>query len=150
MTTKADYTDDEWTAIRIAPLSAGMIVVTAQGGGTLRETYSMAKAYAEAREQHGASELLDAIVSERPERDHHRYHSIDELRQGGLERVREAVAVLEAKATPAELGDYRAFVTGLATKVAEAHREDDAQDPVGDGEREAIGEIRAALGAPAG
>ena len=150
MTTKADYTDDEWAEIRMAPLSAGMIVVTAQSGGTLRETFSMAKAYGEAREQHGASELLDAIVSDKPERDHRRYHSTDELRQGGLERVREAVAVLEAKATPAELGDYRAFVVGLATKVAEAHREGDAQDPVGEGEREAIGEIRAALGAPAG
>src|SRR6478672_1662663 len=70
MTTKSDFSAEEWQLILEAPPSAGMIVVTAQRGGMFRETIAIAKAYAEAREQHGQSELLDEIVSAKPERDH--------------------------------------------------------------------------------
>ena len=44
MTTKADFTPQEWDLVLEGPPSAGMIVITAQRGGTLRETVSMAKA----------------------------------------------------------------------------------------------------------
>ena len=63
MTTKSDFSTEDWQLILEAPPSAGMIVVTAQRGGTFRETIAMAKAYAEARQQHGESELLDEIVA---------------------------------------------------------------------------------------
>jgi len=149
MTVKSDFAEAEWTRVLLGPTSAGMIVMTAQSGRMLRETYSMAKAYAEAREQHGASELLDAIVSQKPATDHTHYHSRDELRQAGLQHIRDAVALLEQKATPAELDDYRTFVVGLSTKVAGAHEEDGSSDPIGAGERAAIDEIRLALGTPA-
>ena len=46
MTAKADFTPQEWDQILEGPTSAGMIVITAQPGGTIRETFSMAKAYA--------------------------------------------------------------------------------------------------------
>ena len=123
MTTKADFTAKEWDVVLEAPPSAGLIVVTAQRGGTLRETVAMAKAYNEARRSHGASELLDEIVAAKPERDHTRYHSVDELKQHGLQHLRDAVSVLEQKATPQEVDDYRRFVVTLANKVANAHRE---------------------------
>ncbi len=144
MTTKADFTEEDWKTILEGPPSAGMIVVTAQRGGTIRETCAIAKAYAEARQQHGASELLDEIVGAKPEMDHTRYHSFDELKQHGLQHLRDAVALLEQKATPDELDDYRRFVVALAEKVAAAHREGDTD--VSDAERAAIGEISGALG----
>jgi hypothetical protein len=147
MTGKADFTPDEWKLVLEGPPSAGMIVITAQRKGTIRETMAMAKAYTEARQQHGESELLDEITSARPQIDHTRYHSADELRQHGLETVRQAVEVLEQKATPAELDDYRRFVLTLADKVANAHREGDTA--VSDAEHEAIAEISTSLGQPA-
>src|SRR5436305_5811213 len=110
MTTKADFTQQEWDAVLEGPPSAGMIVVTAARGGTFRETFAIGKAYAEARKQHGASELLDAIVSAKPESDHTRYHSVQEIREHGLQHVRDAVEVLERKAAAEELDDYRRFV----------------------------------------
>src|SRR5882757_900207 len=100
MTGKSDFTEEEWTTVLEGPPSAGLIVITAQRGGTFRETYSMAKAYTEARQDHGASELLDEIVSAKPHVDHTRYSSPEELKQAGLQRVRDAVALLEAKASP--------------------------------------------------
>jgi hypothetical protein len=147
MTGKADFTPEEWELVLEGPPTAGMIVVTAQRGGTIRETLAIAKAYVEARKQHGASELLDEIVSAKPEIDHTRYHSVDELKQNGLQHLRDAVAVLARKATPEELEDYRRFVLALAEKVATAHREDGAD--VSEAERAAIDEISASLATPA-
>jgi hypothetical protein len=148
MTTKSDFSADEWRLILEAPPSAGMIVVTAQHGGTFRETIAMAKAYVEARQQHGESELLDEIVAAKPERDHTHYHSPDELKQHGLQHLRDSVALLERKATPVEVGEYRQFIINLTHKVAAAHREH-GQD-VSEPEQAAIDEITAALSPTAG
>src|ERR1700690_2965872 len=98
MTGQADFTPDEWKLILEAPPSAGFIVVTAQRGGTLRETIAIAKAYTEARQEDGASELLHEITATKPERDHTHYPSPAELKQGSLQHLRDAVALLETKA----------------------------------------------------
>ena len=143
MTAKSDFSPEEWQAVLEGPPSAGMILVTAQRGGTIRETMAMAKAYVEARKQHGDSELLDEIVAAKPEIDHTRYHSVDELKEKGLEHVRNAVELLERKATPAELEDYRRFVLTLADRVASAHRE--GGESISPAERAAIEEIAATL-----
>src|SRR3974390_2225986 len=116
MTSKSDYTDEEWQLILEAPPSAGMIVVTAQRGGSFRETIAMAKAYVEARQQHGESELLDEIVAAKPERDHTHYHSPAELKDHELQHLRESVALLQSKATAAEVDAYRTFIVTLAHK----------------------------------
>ena len=146
MTGKADFTQQEWDLVLEGPPSAGMIVVTAQRGGTIRETIAIAKAYVEARQQHGESELLDEIVAAKPESDHTRYHSVEELRQHGLQHLRDAVELLERKATADEVEGYRRFVLTLADKVANAHREGGAG--VSEAERTAIDEISQSLGSP--
>jgi len=128
MTGKADFTPEEWHLVLEGPPSAGMIVVTAQRGGALRETIAIAKSYVEARKQHGESQLLDEIVSAKPEMDHMRYHSAQELKDHGLRNLRDAVELLGRKASPEEVADYRRFVLGLADKVATAHREGGEQD----------------------
>jgi hypothetical protein len=147
MTGKADFTQEEWELILEGPPSAGLIVVTAQRGGTFRESIAIGKAYVEARQEHGESELLDEIVAARPERDHTRYHSVEELKEAGLQHLREAVELLERKATPEEVEGYRRFVLLLADKVAKAHRENG--ELVSDAEQAAITEISASLGSAA-
>lgn len=144
MTGKADFTPDEWKLILEGPPSAGMIVITAQRGGTIRETVAMAKAYTEARQQHGESELLDEIAATKPEIDHTRYRSMEELKEHGLQHLRDAVGLLGGKATADEVGDYKRFVVTLAEKVAGAHREGGVA--VSDAERSAIDDITQALG----
>jgi hypothetical protein len=148
MTSKSDFTAEEWQLILEAPPSAGMIVVTAQRGGLFRETIAMAKAYAEARQQHGQSELLDEIVAAKPERDHTHYHSPEDLRQHELQHLRDSVVVLGSKATPGEVDEYRRFIVTLSHKVAAAHREHD-QD-VTQSEQAAVNDITEALNATIG
>jgi hypothetical protein len=144
MTTKAAFAPQEWTEVLEGPPTAGMIVITAAHGGTFRETLALSKAYTEARAEHGESELLDEIVSAKPKVDHTRYHSPEELRDQGLGHLRDAMALVESKATAQERDDYRHFVLTLASKVAAAHREHGQE--VSPAEAAAIEQITAALG----
>jgi hypothetical protein len=145
MTGSADFTAEEWDVVLEGPTSAGMIVSTAERGGSFREAFAMAKAFAEARKEHGDSALLDEVVSHKPEMDRTRSHSAEELKEHGLQRIRDAIALLEQKATPEEVDDYRRFVTSLAERVAGAKGEKDDK-PVSDAESAAIAEIAQALG----
>src|SRR4051794_25157554 len=103
MTARADFTDEEWKTILEGPPSAGLVVILSDRGGSVRETFSMAKAYTEARRQHGESELLDEIVSTKPEMDRARAGSPEELKQHNLDNVRQAIALLKSKATDEEV-----------------------------------------------
>ena len=145
MTTKAAFSPEEWKVVLEGPPAAGMIVITAARGGMFRETVAMSKAYAEARAEHGDSELLDEIVAAKPQMDHTRYHSAEELRDHGLRHLRDAVTLVDGKAAAQERDDYRRFVLTLAGKVAAAHKE--AGQSVSPAEAEAIQQITAALGA---
>ena len=142
MTGKADFTAEEWELILEAPPSAGLIVMTADRGGTFRESFSLAKAYTEARQQHGESELLDALAAERPHLKRH--HSAEEAEREGLGSLSQAVALLEQKATPDEVEAYKRFTLDAAQRVAEAHKE--SGEAVSDDERAAIDRISTALG----
>ena len=146
MTTKSAFSPEEWKTVLEGPPSAGMIVITAAHGGMFRETVAMSKAYVEARGQPGETELVDEIVGAKPAMDHTRFHSPEELREKGLGHLRDAVALLQTKATPEELEGYRRFVLALARKVADAHREGgESESPP---ESDAIHEIAVALGVP--
>jgi hypothetical protein len=149
MTAEGDFTEQEWRQVLQGPPTAGMIVITAQRGGSVRETFSIAKAYGEARKQHGESELLDAIAGAKPELDRTRYHSPEELKEHGLRNLREAVELLDRKAEASEVEQYKRFVVDLAERVAEAHREGFlglSGERVSDSERAAIDEIAETLG----
>ena len=150
MTRKADFNAEDWSVVLQGPPIAGMIVITAERGGTLRESVSMGQAYVEARQQQGESELLGEILAARPELDQTRFSSPDELRSQGLARLRDAVQLLEQKATPEEVEDYKQFIVTLAAKVASAHKEGGflgaGGKPVSESEQAALDEIASTLG----
>jgi hypothetical protein len=147
VTGKADLTPEEWETVAHGPTTAGLIVVTAQRGGTFREMFAITKLYAEVKRQPGSSELVDDIVAARPALDHTRYRSPAELREGGLRHLADAIGVLEAKGTDDDLVAYRSFVLELAERVANAHREGGVA--VSDAEQDAIDAVRRVID-PAG
>ena len=144
MTGRSDFTDQEWKTVLEGPPSAGVIVAAADRGGTLKESFAMAKAYVEARRQHGQSELLDEIEAAKPEIDRSRFHSYDELKASGLQHLRDAIAVLERTATAQEIEAYRRFVMSVAESVASAHREEGMT--ISGREQGAMDEVAAAMG----
>lgn len=150
MTTKADFNAEEWATLVEAPLLAAMRVVASERGGTIRESLAIGRTYADARRHQGDSSLLDELVASPPAIDSER------LREGGgdvqaqaAERLTEAVALVDAKATPDEAQAYRQFILTVAEAAANANREGGfigiGGKPVSANEQAALDEISATL-----
>jgi hypothetical protein len=142
MTTKTEFNAEEWERVAQAPALAGLMVITAERGGTIRESIALGRAYAEARRD-GGSELLEQIVATAPQLDPTSMGPADQLRQQVPERIREAVRIVEEKGTPEEAEEYRQFVLRLADVVAHAHKEGGV---LGIGGKEVSPDERAVLG----
>jgi hypothetical protein len=155
MTRKADFNAEEWSTVVDGPLYAGLHVIAASRGGTLRETMAMGRVYQEARARHGESELLDELIKSPPSID---AESLREM-QGNIgelasQQLRQAIGILEAKATPAETDSYKKFVMTVGQAAAGAHKEGGflgiGGKEISDAENQALDEISIALGpAPA-
>ena len=120
MTSKAAFNAEEWSRVTEAPALAAMMVIAADRGGTIRETMSLARAYGEARKEGAGDELLDELVAAPPQVDPKEF-GLDALREQAPERLRAAIALVEA--APEEAEAYRQFILSLADTVAHAHRE---------------------------
>jgi hypothetical protein len=123
MTKKADFNAEEWSTVVEGPLLAGLRVVTADRGGTIRESLAMGQVYAAARQRHGESELLDELVSSPPAMDQERLRSVGDVGQASIQRLREALGILEQKASPEDVEAYKRFVLAVAEAAAKAHKE---------------------------
>jgi hypothetical protein len=133
MTKKADFNAEEWSTIVEGPLLAGARVIAADKGGTVRESLALGKAYGQARQKQGESELLDA----------------SDISAVATEGLREAVGILREKATPDEVDAYKLFALSLAEAAANAHKEGGVLGVggkrVSDKEQAALDEIAATL-----
>jgi hypothetical protein len=153
VTRKGDFNAEEWSTVVDGPLYAGMRVISADRGGTLRESLAMGRVYQEARAHHGGSELLDELVASPPSIDQ------DRLREAGgniadltSQQLHEAIRILEAKSTPSEVDAYKRFVMTVAQAVASAHRTGGflgiGGKQISDAENQALDEISSTLGEP--
>ncbi len=151
MTTKTDFNAEQWSAIVEGPPLAGMIVIAAERGGTLRESIEMSRAYTDARQGQPGGELIDELLKSPPSIDPARYSSPEELRSNGFARLREAVGALEGTADTEEIDSYRGFVLAVAERVAHAHKSGGflgvGGQEVSDAEQAALDEVREAIGA---
>jgi hypothetical protein len=154
MTTKADFTPEEWTLLRAAPVLAGLRVAVADYGGYVEEAAAVARAFVEAHERLWSDPptggVVDEVIAAGPVYDRDQFGDAEKMDaerivEASDQSLREAVALLERKASPAEQRAYREFLLGLARRVAEAHREAGVFDrhagPVSDRERAALAEL---------
>ena len=153
MTRKADFNAEEWSVVVEGPMYAGMRVIAADRGGTLRETAALGRIYQEARQQAGHSTLLDAIVTSPVAIDGERVREAGgDLSAITTGHLRRAMSILHATATPEEADDYKRFVMTVAQAVAGAHKEGGflglGGTDISAAEDAALDEISLALGAP--
>jgi len=153
MTSKADFNAEEWSTVVEAPLLAGLRVIAADRGGTIRESLAMGRVYTEAREGKGNSELVDALVESPPGVDQERLRSVGNLEAATRDRLREALGILESKATNDDVEAYKRFVLAVAEAAARAHKEGGfigiGGKEVSESEQAALDEIAATLDAGA-
>jgi hypothetical protein len=149
MAAKADFNAEEWDAVVEAPVLAGLRVVGAGRGGTIRESVAIGKVYAEARRGQGRSELLDELVASPPSVDPKRLQAQGDLPTASRQRLREAVSILKEKASAEDAEAYKKFVLDVAQAAAEAHKEGGfigiGGKPISPEEQAALDEIGAAL-----
>jgi hypothetical protein len=127
MTQTTSFSDQEWALLGDAPMAAGAAVAMASAGGGRREASAMVSGWREAGERIAQSELMRAIVAQLdPERRPgtggagYAYASITDE---AVDLCSRAVGLLQQRATPEELEEYRAFVINLAERVAWANSE---------------------------
>ena len=153
MTTKAEFNAEEWTTVVEGPVYAGMRVITADRGGTLRESLAMGRVYSHARGQQGQSELLDELVASPPSIDQrHVQEAGGDVATAATDRIRDAMAIVEAKATADEVDAYKRFVMSVAQAAASAHKEGGflgiGGKEISPAEDEALNQISTTLGKP--
>lgn len=149
MTKKADFNADEWTTVVEGPMLAGTRVVTADRGGTIRESLAMGKVYAQARQVQDKSELLDDLVASPPALDPQRMQGAGDIAAASTDRLKEALSLLNDKSSTEGVAAYKAFVVAVARAVAEAHKEGSfvgiGGKQVSDKEQTALDEIERAM-----
>jgi hypothetical protein len=151
MTKKADFNAEQWSTVVEGPVLAGLRVVAADRGGTIRESIAMGQVYAQARQHHGESELLDELVSSPPAVDQQGVKEAGELAEVSTTRLRDALTILREKAAAEEVDVYRNFVMDVAEAAAKAHKEGGfigiGGKQVSEKEQAALNEIQATLDA---
>ena len=157
MTTKAEFNADEWSRVVLGPFVAGLTLVSAERGGTLRESVEMARVYTEESRDPAAPELIRELVADRPSVDPQRFAppdgekaTPDDVRSRAHEILRDALGVLEGKADPAEITAYKHFCLEVAQRVAERTKSGGVLgvggESVSDAEQAALDELGATLG----
>jgi len=133
MTSKVDFTDEEWTRLKRAPFVAGMAISLADPGGPIelvKETAATVKAVQAAAASGERGELVSALAQEVVADTKMRQNPLHDFRPkgalAGQEILDELVAVnriVSEKATPEEAGSYREWLKAAARDAADAAKE---------------------------
>ncbi|MFN2103621.1 MAG: hypothetical protein ACK2UJ_02025 [Candidatus Promineifilaceae bacterium] len=134
MTTKADFTADEWAQIISAPVYAGMGIIAADPAITsmFKESAALAKAMLQNPVPEGGQELIGSIVAEMQSKadnkdklEEPQFESKDPqaVMQQIYDYLSATIATLSGKATAAEITAYKEWLLSVAQSVAESGKE---------------------------
>jgi hypothetical protein len=133
MTTKADFTEEEWVRLGRAPLVAGMAISLADPGGpieAIKESTAATRTVLEAAQTGGYGEFVRALAADVAEKAQHRQSPLGGFRPKGahaadevLDELRAVNALLIERATPEEREQFREWLKTAAQNTAKAAKE---------------------------
>jgi hypothetical protein len=134
MTTKADFTDEEWTRLERAPLVAGMAISLADPGGPIeaaKESLAAVKTILEtAKTGEGDGELVNAVAKDVEAKAKQRENPLKGFKPRGgmageeiLDELRAVNQIVTEKATPEEAEAFRKWLLDAAQRTADAAKE---------------------------
>jgi hypothetical protein len=133
MTTKADFTDEEWDRLGRGPLVAGMAISIADPGGpieTLKETSAALRTIVDAAQTGGHGDLVRALAADVAAKAQNRQNPLAGFsakgagaREAILDELRAVYALLVEKATPEEVEQYREWLKTASQQAALAAKE---------------------------
>jgi hypothetical protein len=159
VSTKADYTKEEWELLVRSPLMAAMAVVAASPSGpigALKEMFAVGKGVLEGAEG-TTNPLIGALVADikagaRPATAAEAPRDLAQAKSQALGACREVAALLGRKA-PGEADGFKRWLLGSAQRAAEAAKEGGFLGiggvQVSDAEKSALAEVAQALGVKA-
>jgi hypothetical protein len=163
MTSKADFTEEEWTRLKRAPFVAGMAISLADPGGPIeavKETSATLKTVLRAGEEGGRGELVDEIAREVAEDARQRKNPLAGFKptKGGtagveiLDELREVNRLVSDKAAPQDAAAVRDWLMAAAQASADAAKEGGFMgfraERVSEGEQRMLDSLGEALSAP--
>ena len=130
------FTSEEWALLRLAPslVSGGTAAADPSGiFSSIREAAAGAGAMADSFKAGSALELLSSMAADKsipgmpdPKSllgEGSREQQMANFKSAVLDRVKQAVALVGQKASPAEADAYKAMIVGVAEKAAGASKE---------------------------
>ena len=134
MTSKADFTEDEWTRLKRAPFVAGMAISLADPGGPIeavKETSATLKAVLAAAEGGARGELVDTIAREAAEDVRQRRSPLAGFKPSRgatagveiLDELSEVNRIVADKATAEDVVALRDWLLAAAQEAANAAKE---------------------------
>jgi hypothetical protein len=133
MTTKTDFTDEEWARLERAPVVAGFALSLADPGGPIeaaKESLATIKTVIETAKAGGQPELVDAVAKDVFEMAQHRQNPLGDFKPRGalageqvLDELKAVNELLREKATPEEAAAFREWLLAVAQRAAEAAKE---------------------------
>jgi hypothetical protein len=133
MTTKADFSEDEWARLERAPLVAGMAISLADPGGPIeavKESMAGIKTMTEPAQSGGHGELVDAVAKSVAEKARERKNPLGDFKPRGalageqiLDELRAVNELVTQKASSEEAESFRQWLLTAAKRTAEAAKE---------------------------
>jgi hypothetical protein len=133
MTTKADFTEEEWARLGRAPLVAGMAITLADPGGpieTLKESSAALQTVLEGAQSGRYGEVVQAVAQDFAEKARHRQNPMGGFKPKGRDAGEEVLTELRAvnrllvdKLTPDEREQFREWLKTAAQRAATAAKE---------------------------
>jgi hypothetical protein len=130
MTSKADFTAEEWDALRRAPMVAGLAVSFADPGGPIELTKESMAAMRAAGAPPGDQELLIAVSQDALAEQQQRHNVLKEIdlqaataRDQIVAELERVNGILSEKATPEEADAFRRWLIQAAQDAANAAKE---------------------------
>jgi hypothetical protein len=133
MTTKADFTEEEWTRLGRSPLVAGMAITLADPGGpieALKETSAALKTVLDAAQTGKHGEFVQAVASDVAAKAQNRENPLAGFKPKGtqasaevIDELRKVNQLLVEKTTPEETEQFREWLKEAAQQTALAAKE---------------------------
>ena len=163
MTTKADFTEEEWTRLKRGPFIAGMAISIADPGGpieAIKETAAALKTVTTAADSGTRGEFVAMLAGEVTEETRQRQNPLAGFKPKGalagqeiLDELRAVNGIVTDKAAPEEAAAYRDWLLDAAKESADAAKEGGffgfRAERVSEGEQRMLDQLAGVLGAPA-
>ena len=154
MTSKQDFSDEEWARIRRAPLVAGVAISLADPGGPIELAKETMATLRSATLPPSQEELLASVALDVQAMTQHKQNPLGDFKPGGgpqvLEELKAVNQLVTAKATPQEVEAFRGWLLAAAQAAADAGKEGGflgfGAERVSAGEQQMLDQVRAALG----